>query len=335
MNKIIIGIVTYNESTAKYLSYFLTSLESQTFKDFELLVYDNSTSGFEINKQKIIEANLTTEFFGDHANIGFGSAYNMLIKRAIEKQADFFLMLNVDMILNQDFVQILYNYLLLCHDVAVAVPKLLRWDFINNVKTKIIDSCGLVANHNFMFNDYLQGQIDRNQIYKPVEVFGFTGAAAMFNLNTLKSNFENNELFDELFFMYKEDCDLSVRFKLHGLKTVLVPNAVAYHDRSASGSNRGFMSIINGRRKISAQIKRWSFKNQLIIIYKYWALMTLELRIRASMHIIVKIVYGLLFERFVLGELLSVFRLRSLIKHKVQRSKVVMSKVEFSQLFNE
>ena len=37
-----IGFITYGKSAAKYLPYFLPSLQKQTFQDFQILVIDNN-----------------------------------------------------------------------------------------------------------------------------------------------------------------------------------------------------------------------------------------------------------------------------------------------------
>ena len=40
--KLLVGFITYGKLTSKYLPYFLPSLKKQTFKDFKIIVVDNS-----------------------------------------------------------------------------------------------------------------------------------------------------------------------------------------------------------------------------------------------------------------------------------------------------
>ena len=69
------------------------------------------------------------------------------------------------------------------------------------------------------------GQYDRAE-----EVFFFSGAAVLLRKEAL----DDCGLFDERFFMYYEDLDLSWRFRLRGWKVLYVPEAVVEHEHAAS-----------------------------------------------------------------------------------------------------
>ena len=63
MQKLVIGFIAYNELTAKYLPYFLTSLKEQSFKDFSILVADNSEAEDNKNKDYIKNRSFLKIFF--------------------------------------------------------------------------------------------------------------------------------------------------------------------------------------------------------------------------------------------------------------------------------
>jgi N-acetylglucosaminyl-diphospho-decaprenol L-rhamnosyltransferase len=69
------------------------------------------------------------------------------------------------------------------------------------------------------------GQYDRRE-----EVFFFCGAAALLR----KAALAEVGLFDERYFMYYEDLDLSWRLRLRGWKVTFVPDAVVEHAHAAS-----------------------------------------------------------------------------------------------------
>ena len=71
---------------------------------------------------------------------------------------------------------------------------------------------------------------DCGQYDSPVEVFYFCGAAALLR----KAALEDVGLFDERYFMYYEDLDLSWRLRLHGWRVIYVPDAVVEHQHAAS-----------------------------------------------------------------------------------------------------
>ena len=62
------------------------------------------------------------------------------------------------------------------------------------------------------------------------EVFFFCGAAVMLR----KSALEEVGYFDERYFMYYEDLDLSWRLRMHGWNVVFAPDAVVQHEHAAS-----------------------------------------------------------------------------------------------------
>jgi len=77
--KIYIGWLAYGGSTAKYLPYFLPSLMTQTYQNFELLILDNSHTEENENTKYLREnyPEIKTKWAG--GNIGFARGFNLLI----------------------------------------------------------------------------------------------------------------------------------------------------------------------------------------------------------------------------------------------------------------
>ena len=136
------------------------------------------------------------------------------------------------------------------------------------------------------------------------EIFGCSGALAIYKRETLddcliKTKFNSNgEYFDEDFFVYKEDVDLAWRSRLFGWKSMLIVEAVAYHIRSAAGSEHtGLMDIIKNRKKQSFFARYYSYRNHLLLLLKnemsknflndFWQIKCFEIK---------KAVYVLMFE---------------------------------------
>ena len=71
---------------------------------------------------------------------------------------------------------------------------------------------------------------DRGQYDRPEEVFGACGAAALYRREML----DDVGPFDETFFMYYEDTDLSWRMRLRGWKVLYDPRAVVHHVHAGS-----------------------------------------------------------------------------------------------------
>ncbi len=306
--KLVVGFITYNESSAKYLVDFLHSLKEALFflsqEDFQVLVFDNSDHNNLLNKEKIDFFNELNpgflRYISTDNNLGFSRAYNILIREASSLQAEYFLIINPDIVLEKESVKNLFGILESRPDLAAVSPKLRRWDFATNTKTRIIDSCGLRVFSGLRFRDLGQGvrddkQFDKNDILAP------SGAAGLFRLKCLEDIKDENGYFDERFFMYKEDCDLAYRLFIKGHKSALVSSAILYHDRTAAAKANIFSRLF-ARQKKSRQIRAWSFVGQHLLFIKYWQKQTIFSKFLIICQLLAIFFISLFFEQFLLKE---------------------------------
>jgi GT2 family glycosyltransferase len=86
----------------------------------------------------------------------------------------------------------------------------------------------------------------------PTEVFGISGAACVLRTSALA----DVGLFDESFFMYYEDTDLSWRLRLAGHLVVHCPAAVVEHEHAASsGEGSDFFRFHDARNRLALLTK--------------------------------------------------------------------------------
>ena len=266
--KVSINLVTLNGK--KYLPYLLDSLKNQTFRDFELLAVDNgSIDGtveyFEKEWPQI-------KVVKNHKNIGFALAHNQAIKYS---RGDYILMLNQDVVIENDFLEKIVNFMDKNDQIGAAQGKLCRWKvsesdgFLESEKTKIIDAVGIKLYKNFKLIEEGAGEEDKGQYNLPKEVFAVSGALPIFRRQALEDIKFSQEYFDELFISYKEDIDLSWRMRLRGWKIFYCPEAVAYHARGVSGKNDlSDLSAVNNRKNKSEFANYHSYKNHLMMLMK-------------------------------------------------------------------
>lgn len=273
--KVVIGTIAYGATTAPYLALFKKSLAEQTFQDFTLIIRDNTEN-----------------------NLGFSKAYNLMIKEAIKQKAKYFLVINPDVYLAKNTLELLVKVLEEDSRLGVVAPKLLQWDFENKLFTKIIDSCGLKLKTGLGFCDLGQGQVDLNQ-FVDTKIIGATGAAALFRLSVLEDTKEDEQYFDEHFFMYKEDCDLAYRLYLKNYQARLINDALGYHDRTASGGS--LLKRFLNRRQRTNKVRAWSFINQHFLFIKYWHKQNLLNRFMILVRIKLLFFNALIFEQFLLS----------------------------------
>ncbi len=307
--KLVVGFLTYNDNSAKYLNDFLPSLkDSLSFlerTEYKVFVFDNSDKNNEINKIKLEDFSSRNEDFLEYlhteCNLGFSRAYNILIRSASRLSAEYFLVINPDIILEKDAISELVKALDDNAGLASVSPKIRRWDFAANTKTKIIDSCGLVLGGGLGFRDLGQGEIDDKRFDK-YKILGPSGAAALFRINDLEKVKVNEQYFDENFFMYKEDCDLAYRLYLVGYKSALIPSSIVYHDRTAASSGQGIISKLFDRGKKSKKIRAWSFRNQHLIFVKHWSNQSFYNKIIIVVRALSMAIFSLILEQFNLKE---------------------------------
>lgn len=322
-SKLYLGFITCGDQTVKYLPDFLSSLDKHNNKDFTVLAFDNSEI-INNDNVKFIKANYPNiELMRDKGNIGFARGYNQMITRAIQNGAEYFLALNPDMILAPGMITEAMIAIQEDEKIGAVAPKILKLDFLNQQKTKFIDSYGLYITKEHRFSDRHQGENDFN-FDKSEAVFGFTGAAVLFRINALVdvAFFNGNyyEYFDELMFMYKEDCDLSYRLRLADWNIIFSPLSVVYHDRTASPKGETFWQIILNRQNKSRQIKKWSFINHWILLLKIKNLsLSWRVKLATIWYQLKSLVFVFMFEQYLLKELVTLWKLLPEIKKRRQQ----------------
>ncbi|KKU78981.1 MAG: Glucose-1-phosphate thymidylyltransferase [Candidatus Peregrinibacteria bacterium GW2011_GWA2_47_7] len=277
--KVSIGVLLYETDEYHCKEYVYPCFESllkQDYSNLEILVLDNgSTNTFAIEDIKKRFPEIT--FMRSEKNLGFGAGHNALIRHS---SAPFYAALNFDILYEPDFISTLLTGILSSQNIGAVTGKLKQWDFSrrdqeNQGKTNFIDSTGLRIRKSHRFEDRGQGEVDYGQYDRREEIFGPSGAAALYRRTALENiAFVNDtgekEYFDELFFMYKEDIDLAYRLQWAGWKALYVPSAVAYHDRTTRERGHGILQIIRNRKRKSQRVNEWSFLNQELLIQKHF-----------------------------------------------------------------
>lgn len=224
MVKVSVNIVTFN--SAGDIAACLESLRSQTFADFAVHIYDNASHDDTL---KIVEPFDIEYLMRSPVNTGFCKAHNELARRF---ESEYVLILNPDTILATSFIEELVKALDRRHDAASASGKLYRMD------GKTIDSTGIAMFREQRHLDRGADLPDSGQFDRAEDIFGPSGAAAMYRRSALDDVAINDQYFDEDFFAYREDADLAWRCRLLGWNSIYVPSAVARHRRRVTPERR-------------------------------------------------------------------------------------------------
>lgn len=218
-----------------FLELCLSSLKRQSFEDFETILVDNgSTDGsLGLIARDFPEVGVVSL----DENLGFSAAANAGIKAS---DAELVALLNNDTEQDPGWLEALVRAADSHPDAGSFASKML--DFQDR---RMLDGAGDALRLSGLPYRLGHGERDRGQFESPEAVFGACGAAALYRRRML----EEIGLFDEDFFAYCEDGDLSFRAHLAGYECRYVPDAVVYHMGSAStGGKRSVTATTLGTR---------------------------------------------------------------------------------------
>ena len=249
MATVSVCIVTYN--SAEDISSCLDAVMLQSQPIQSIIVVDNASAdrSVELVKERMNEA-IPIVLMENKINNGFAGGQNQAISA---NDSDYVLVLNPDVELYPDYILHQVNRLELDSHAGSATGLL-----ILKSDPSIVDSTGLRMGLNRHAIDRDAGEpIDK--WLEPGEVFGVSGAAALYSREMIDNISIDGEFFDEQFFAYKEDVDVAWRARLLDWSSHYVPEATAVHAR-------GWQK--EGRRSISLFVRQHSYVNQLFMIMK-------------------------------------------------------------------
>jgi len=216
MVKISIIILNYKDNQGTFEC--IKSLENQIFKNFEVIVIDNSENNeiFLELKNLLNQFNeiLEIKLIQSKYNLFFASGVNLGI---IHSQGDYICLLNNDTIVDSDFLDKSIKFMESNSKIGFMCPK------INLYKN---------PNKNW-FSGYKIKPFSRNFLYflknknlKKVQETDYAPGAALFVKREIINLIGT---LDEIFFMYWEDVDWCYRAKRYGFKNYYFPNTIVYH----------------------------------------------------------------------------------------------------------
>jgi GT2 family glycosyltransferase len=261
--KVSVIFALYNSK--KFIKPVFDAVFAQTHKELQVIAVFGNYDG---SKEQIEKDYPQVQIIDPGKNLGFAAANNLGIRSS---DGEFVQLVNQDLILESNYIE----ELLKAFDdgkVAAATGKLLRYDFEKFQKTNIIDSTGVVMSSSGRAKDRGQLEIDHGQYDNKTEVFGVSGAAPMYRREALEAVKYEQEYYDEDFFMYWEDVDLSWRLNNAGWKNVYVPAAVGYHARTAGQSKGGYLHLLHfikhHQTTISPLVRKLNYKNHILMYIK-------------------------------------------------------------------
>jgi GT2 family glycosyltransferase len=229
-----ISIIIPNYNGEHFLEECLSSVASQTLRDFETIFIDNASVDGSVAFVK--ERYPWVRIVEKPENLGFAGGTNAGIR---ETKGEYILTLNNDTRLESDFLEEMVTAIKTDENIGMVAPKMLLMDGRINATGMCISRSGAAWNRG-MFEE------DVGQYENPEHMIGACAGAALYR----REMFNDIGLFDEDFFLYHEDVDLSFRAFLAGWDCLYWPNAVVWHVNSGTLGFESDNCVYYGNRNI-------------------------------------------------------------------------------------
>ena len=251
-----ISLVTYNNS--KVIKKCINSIFNITNNiDFEIIIVDNNSAD---NTVKIIKNNFKdVKLIKNDKNIGFGAAHNIAIKLGKGK---YHLVINPDIIFTENTIEKLINFMEENTDIGLVSPKIVFPDgtiqYLCKRSPCLFDLCVRRFTPGFI-QDLFKKRIDyfemRETGYnKIMDVPYLSGSFMLFRRSIL----EEIGGFDENFYMYAEDADITQR-AAEISRTVFYPYTSVIH-LWERGSHKNIKLLFISLVSTAKYFNKWGWK---------------------------------------------------------------------------
>ena len=244
------AVVILNWNGEKYLQQFLPCLIKFTSNsDTEIILADNASSDSSLSVMR--EQFPAVRIIALERNYGFAAGYNKVLAQI---EADYYVLLNSDVEVTQNWLAPMINYMVENKDVAACQPKILSYN--NRTQFEHAGAAGGFIDK-FGF-PYCRGRVlgfaeeDKGQYDTVADVFWATGASMVIRSEIY---FKVGGLDDD-FFAHMEEIDLCWRLRSRGYRIVCIPESTVFH-------------IGGGTLNVESPYKTYlNFRNNLLMLYK-------------------------------------------------------------------
>lgn len=249
-----IYVVIVTHDSAEELNICLTHLEKQTVPIKGMVIVDSGSTDTHyldglhcFQGMKVIK----TE------NVGFSKANNIGFKNLVVDREGMVVFMNPDTFLPPDYLAQAINVLNENPGAAVVSGKLLGYNLKDMKPTGMIDSTGVFRRWYGRWYDRGQGNKDQGQYDLICTPPALCGALMCCRLKALEPY--QGDIFDEDFFLYKEDIELCLRLRETGWLLIYDPKLVAHHCRGWA----------KNRRKVSYELRLMAARNEVLLYRKH------------------------------------------------------------------
>jgi GT2 family glycosyltransferase len=223
-----VAVVIPNWNGVDSVGACLDSLLAQSLKPLIIVVENGSTDGsLEFLRKEYSDIQIVV----NQQNLGFAGGVNTGIRHALDQGAEYVALLNNDATVDKEWLKQLITTIRANDHIGIVTSKIMSADESHLDSTgECYTTWGLT---------YPRGRDEVvNKIYDTqTTIFAASGGASIYRTKMLRQI----GLFDNDFFAYYEDVDISFRAQLADWKVIYEPKALVYHQIGATSSKlKGF-----------------------------------------------------------------------------------------------
>jgi GT2 family glycosyltransferase len=244
--------ITYNDDYK--LNEWIRYYNEYQSKLYLHIIVDNNSNDDYYNKLKVYFTR--SIIIRRNSNGGCTSAYNDGIKYALaDKNVDAIMLIGNDILIYDDSVEHLYNFLYSKNELKMVAPAILKKN------SNIVESLGDEINHFLQMED-----IHGNENINSINACYFECETVMGGMNLAKREFyEKLGLQDTNLFMYSDEIDMGLRAKKIGFKMAVTKTAIAWHQHINPGNRElrlPYVAYLQGRNKVYLAGKHFGFSRK-------------------------------------------------------------------------
>lgn len=271
MKKVFIVILNYkgHNDTVELLKS-LTKIKRDSFLLGTIVVDNFPDDPIKMDSKKY--PNLNLKIIYNNKNLGFSGGNNVGIKDALENGADFVLLINNDTYADPNFVEELLKVAENEKEAGIVVPKIYfakGFEYHKKYKENELGKVIWYAGGNMDWANiigYHRGvdEVDDGQFGQVVETQIASGCCLMLKRELL----EKIRGYDDKYFLYYEDADLSMRAIKKGYRIIFAPKSIIWHKnaQSSGGSGSGLQDYYIARNRMIFGFEYASFRAKFALI---------------------------------------------------------------------
>jgi hypothetical protein len=209
-----------------------------------LFIVDNSPT----NELSTIVSFSNVQYIHNPSNPGFGPAHNIAIIKAIEAGSKHHFIINPDIYFEGDVISRMVSYMELDPEIGMMMPQILNLDgSVQNLPKLFPSPFSILIRKIKKPSGYYDKFIEKYELRFVHEdkIYNAPILSGCFTLLNLKA-IQEIGMYDDKFFMYFEDWDLSRRMH-RKYKTIYFPKVSIYHgyESGANKSSKLFKIFVN------------------------------------------------------------------------------------------